>query len=177
MVIGRFRDLGITVVNLPNDLWMWHSSCTCCCSITSVVSESVWPHGRQPTRLPRSWDSPGKNPGVGYHFLLQCMKVKSESEATQSCQTLSDPKDCSLLGSSVHGIFQARVLEWGAIAFSVHQPRQGYKQAPCSILPWIPHWKARRKYHQQFFLSFFPQVCRDLFFHLAVLKYQHTQID
>ena len=76
-------------------------------------------HRRQPTRLPRSWDSPGKNTGVGCHFLLQCMKVKSESEVAQSCLTLSDPMDCSLTGSSVHGIFQARVLEWGAIAFSV----------------------------------------------------------
>ena len=69
-------------------------------------------------RVPRPWDSPGKNTGVGCHFLLQCMKVKSESEVTQSCPTLSDPMDCSLPGSSIHGIFQARVLEWGAIAFS-----------------------------------------------------------
>ena len=75
------------------------------------------PRRRQPTRLPRPWDSPGKNTGVGCHFLLQCMKVKSESEVTQSCPTLSDPTDCSLIGSSVHGIFQARVLEWGAIAW------------------------------------------------------------
>ena len=65
------------------------------------------------------WDSPGKNTGVGCHFLLQCMKVKSESEGAQSCPTLSDPMDCSLPGSSVHGIFQARVLEWVAIAFSM----------------------------------------------------------
>ena len=64
------------------------------------------------------WDSPGRNSGVGCHFLLQCMKVKSESEVAQSCLTLSDPMDCSLPGFSVHGIFQARVLEWGAIAFS-----------------------------------------------------------
>ena len=63
-------------------------------------------------------DSPGKNTGVGCHFLLQSMKVKSESEVAQSCPTLSDPMDCSLRGSSVHGIFQARVLEWGASAFS-----------------------------------------------------------
>ena len=77
----------------------------------------VRPHRRQPTRLPRPWDSPGKNTGVGCYFLLQCMKVKSESEVAQSCPTLSDPMDCSLIGSSVHGIFQARVLEWGAIAF------------------------------------------------------------
>ena len=72
----------------------------------------------QPTRLPRPWDSPGKNTGVGCHFLLQCMKVKSESKVTQSYLTFSDPMDCSLPGSSIHGIFQARVLEWGAIAFS-----------------------------------------------------------
>jgi len=68
------------------------------------------------------WDSPDKNTGVGCHFLLQCMKVKSESEVAQSCPTLSDPMDCSLLGSSAHGIFQARVLEWGAIAFSEELP-------------------------------------------------------
>ena len=69
-------------------------------------------------RFPRPWDSPGKNTGVGCHFLLQCMKVKSESEVAQSCPTLSDPMDCSLPGSSIPGIFQARELEWGAIAFS-----------------------------------------------------------
>ena len=77
------------------------------------------PHRRKPTRLPRPWDSPGKSTGVGCHFLLQCMKVKSESEVTQSCPTAHNPMDCSLPGSSVHGIFQARVLEWGAITFSV----------------------------------------------------------
>ena len=82
------------------------------------MSDSVQPHRRQPTRLPRPWDSPGKNTGVACHFLLQCMKEKSESEDAQSCPTLSDPMDCSPPGSSVHGIFQARVLEWGAIAFS-----------------------------------------------------------
>ena len=74
-------------------------------------------------QAPPPWDSPGKNTRVGYQFLLQCMKVKSESEVTQSCPTLNDPKDCSLPGSSsVHGIFQARVLEWGAIAFSEISP-------------------------------------------------------
>ena len=130
------------------------------------MSDSVRPRRWQPTRLPHPWDSPGKNTGVGCHFLLQCMKVKGESEViqscptlsdpmdcsppgpsrpwdfpgkrtgvgchcllqcmkvksksevTQSCPTLSDPMDCSPPGSSVHGIFQARVLEWGAIAFS-----------------------------------------------------------
>ena len=82
------------------------------------MSDSVRPHRRQPTRLRHPWDSPGKDTGVGCHFLLQCMKVKSESEVTQMCPTLSDRMDRSLPGSSVHGIFQARVLEWGAIAFS-----------------------------------------------------------
>ena len=77
------------------------------------------PHRRQPARLPRPWDSPGKNTGVGCHFLLQCMKVKSENEVALSCLTPSDPMDCSPPGASVHGILQARVLEWGAIAFSV----------------------------------------------------------
>ena len=92
--------------------------CCCCCCVVSVMSDSVRPHRRQPTRLPRPWDSPGKNIGVGCHFLLQCMKVKSESKVAQSCLTLCNPMDCSLPGSSTHGIFQARVLEWGAIAFS-----------------------------------------------------------
>ena len=92
--------------------------CSCCC-LTSVVSDSVQPHRWQPTRLPRPWDSPGKNTGVGCHFLLQCVKVKSESEVAQSCPTLSDPMDCSPPGSSVHRIFQARLLEWVAIAFSI----------------------------------------------------------
>ena len=82
------------------------------------MSDSVRTHRRQPTRLPRPWDSPGKNSAVGCHFLLQCMKVKSESEVAQSCPTLSDPRDCSLPGSSIHGVLQARVLEWVAIAFS-----------------------------------------------------------
>ena len=93
------------------------------------MSDSVRPQRRQPTRLPRPWDSPGKNTGVGRHFLLQRMKVKSESEVaqvvclkvTQLCPTPRDPVDCSVTGSSVHGIFQARVLEWGAIAFSVNK--------------------------------------------------------
>ena len=80
----------------------------CCCYVTSVVTNSVRPH------------SPGKNTGVGCHFLLQCIKVKSEGEVIQSCLALCDPVDCSLPGSSVHGIFQARVLKWGAIAFSNH---------------------------------------------------------
>ena len=92
-----------------SEKWKW--SC-------SVVSNSPWPPGLQPTRLLHPWDSPGKNSGVSCHCLLQCRKVKSESEVAQSCLTLCDPMDCSLPGSSVHGIFQARVLEWVAIAFS-----------------------------------------------------------
>ena len=91
----------------------------------SVVSNSVQTHRRQPTRLRHPWDSPGKNTGVGCHFLLQCMKVKSESEVAQPCLTLRDPMDYSPPGSSVHGIFQARVLEWGAIAFS---STNGYRE-------------------------------------------------
>ena len=68
-----------------------------------------------PPGSPRPWDSPGKNTGMGCHFLLQCMKAKSEREVAQSCPTLSDPMDYSLPVSSIHGIFQVRVLEWGAI--------------------------------------------------------------
>ena len=86
------------------------------------MSDSVWPHRWQPTRLCCSWDSPGKNTGVGCHFLLQCMKVKSESEVAQWCPTLHHPMDCSLPGSSVHGIFQARVLEWVAIGLGEGAP-------------------------------------------------------
>ena len=83
------------------------------------MSDSVRLHRQQPTRLLCPWDSPGKNTGVSCHFLLQCMKVKSESQVAQLCPTPRDPMDCSLPGSSIHGIFQARVLEWGAIAFIV----------------------------------------------------------
>ena len=82
------------------------------------MPDSVRPQRRQPTRLPHPWDSPGKNTGVACHFLLQYMKVKSESEVAQSCVILHNPMDCSPPGSSFHGIFQARVLDWGAIAFS-----------------------------------------------------------
>ena len=98
------------------------------------MSDSVRPHRLQPTRLPRPWDSPGKNTGVGCHFLLQCRKVKSESEVTQSCLTLSDPMDCSLPGSSVHGIFQARVLECGAIAFSAEEDKCELKPLGCTLV-------------------------------------------
>ena len=85
------------------------------------MSNSVRPHRWQPTRLPHPWGSPGKNTGVGCHFLLQSMKVKSQNEVSQSRPTPRDPMDYSPPGSSIHGLFQARVLEWGAIAFSINQ--------------------------------------------------------
>ena len=109
-------------------------------------------HRQQPTRLPHPWDSPGKNAGVGCHFLLQCMEVKSESEVAQSCLTLSDPMDCSPPGSSVHGIFQARVLEWGATAFLVaHKfqlPRFNVYNPPQTILMHAEvrkHWRRQKE--------------------------------
>ena len=91
--------------------------------LVGAAAKSHWlwtlqPHRQQPTRLHCPWDPPGKNTGVGCHFLLQCTKVKSEREVAQSCPTLCNLRDCSLPGSSIHGIFQARVLEWVAIAFS-----------------------------------------------------------
>jgi len=105
------------------------------------MSDSVRPHRQQPTRLPHPWDSPGKNTGVDCHFLLQCMKVKSESEVIHSYPTLRDPMDCSLPGSSVRGIFQARVLEWGAIAFSIihySMLNNGLPKSPYpSMLPYM----------------------------------------
>ena len=99
------------------------------------MSDSVQPHRRQPARLPHPWDSSGKNTGVGCHFLLQCMKVKSESEVTQWCLTLHDPMDCSLPGSSVNGIFQARVLEWSAIASTGSQRAGRDRSEPAHIDP------------------------------------------
>ena len=107
------------------------------CYVASVVSDSVRPHRQQPTRLPCPWDSPGKNTGVGCHCLLQCMKVKSESEVAQSCLTPRDPMDCSPPGFSVHGIFQARVLEWGAIAFSVTPASNNQNRMIWSVI--LPH--------------------------------------
>src|SRR5574341_521482 len=98
-----------------------------------AMSDSVRPHRRQPTRLLRPWDSSGKNTRVGCHFLLQCMKVKSENEVTQSCPTLSDPIDCSLPGSFAHGIFQARALAWGATAFSAAYLRLFIDISPCNL--------------------------------------------
>ena len=106
-----------------SDSWVFWSLCIFAAATVAKSLQSCPtlcdPHRRQPTRLPRPWDSPGKNTGVGCHVLLQCMKVKSESEVAQSFPTLSNPRDCSLPGSSIHGILQARVLEWVATAFSM----------------------------------------------------------
>ena len=124
--ILQARTLEWAAISFSN-AWMHAKSLQLC--------PTLWPHRWQPTRLPRPWDSPGKNTGVGCHFLLQCMKVKSESEVAQSCLTLRDPMDCSLRGSSVHGISQARVLEWGAIAFSVRE----CKALKIVVLWWKPN--------------------------------------
>ena len=132
------------------------------------MSDSVRPHRRQPTRLPCPWDSPGKNTGVGCHFLLQCMKVKSESEVAQSCLTLRDPLDWSLLGSFVHGIFQARVLEWVAIAFSLYLMRTLLRpnwnrrsvEQKCSVIPADP--LSRDRSHKCTFLSWKESVDQPL---------------
>ena len=120
--VGREVGVGFKMGNTGTSM---SDSCQCmakptaaAAKVTSVVSDSVRPHRWQPSRLLRPWNSPSKNTGVGCHFLLQSVKVKSESEVTQSCLTLRDPMDCSLPGSSVHRISQARVLEWVAIAFS-----------------------------------------------------------
>ena len=128
-----------------------------------VVSDSVRPHRRQPTRLPHPWDSPGKNTGVGCHFRLPCMKVKSESEVAQSCLTLSDSMDCSLPGSSLHEIFQARVREWGAIAFSKGKdyPLQysGLENSMDSIVHWVTKsWTRLSDLLSQHHLAMIPGV-------------------
>ena len=101
---------------------------------------TVGPHKWKPTRVPRPWDSPGKNTGVGCHFLLQCMKVKRDSEVSQSCPTLSDPMDCSPPGSSFHDIFQAGVLEWGAFAFSNILLRKKKMKLTWRNESWILGW-------------------------------------
>ena len=122
--------------NLGIKLFLKVHCCCCCCSVASVVSNSVRPHRRQPTSLLCPWDSPGKNSVMGCHFLLQRMKLKSESEVAQSCPTLRNPIDCSLSGSSIHGSFQARVLESGAIAFSVKFTRRSQCVAKVGSQPW-----------------------------------------
>ena len=98
----------------------------------------MWPQRQQPTRLPRPWDSPGKSTRVGCHFLLQCMKVKSESEVAQSGPTLSNPMDCSPPGSSAHGVFQARALEWAPVP-SPSLMLTTAKSPWQTMLPWANH--------------------------------------
>ena len=124
------------------------------------MSDSVQPHRRQPTRLPHPWDSPGKNTRVGCHFLLQFRKVKSESEVAQLCTTLYDPMDCSLPDSSIHGIFQARVLEWVAIAFSHKVCSSPYISTTCMQ-----------------FLHAVPGTCeRDLIWKGSLCRYKRVQL-
>ena len=106
------------------------------------MSDSVRPQRRQLTRLLHPWDSPGKKTGMGCHFLLQCMKVKNEREVAQSCPTLRDPIDCSLPGSSVHGIVQARVLEWAAIAFSIYMYQFSTVQSLSHVQLFANPWTA-----------------------------------
>ena len=105
------------------------------------MSNSVRPYRRQPTRLPRPWDSQGKNTGVGCHFLLQCIKVKSEREVAQLCSALRDPINCSLPGSSAHGIFQARVLEWGATSFKKKKSQLCHHSSYIVCLPRSSHFQ------------------------------------
>ena len=100
---------------------VWHQYCSLLVAKSLQSCPTLQPHRCQPTRLPHPWDSPGKNTGVGCHFFLQFVKVKSENEVAQLCPTLSDSMDRSLPGSSIHGIFQARVLEWGATASYISQ--------------------------------------------------------
>ena len=109
--------------------------CCCCCWGASVVSDSVQPQGRQPIRRPCPWDSPGKNTGVGCHFLLQCMKVKSESEVAQSCLTPSNPTDCSLPVPPSMGF--ARQEYWSGVPLpspsSIWEPLKNRLWYPCDI--------------------------------------------
>ena len=119
----------------------WKTACCCCCCFSHVWL-CPWPHRQQPTRLPHPWDSSGKNTGVGCHFLLQCVKVKRESEVAQSCPTLRDPMGCSLPGSSVHGILQARTLEWFAISFSNAWKWKGKMKSLSHIRLVVTPWDA-----------------------------------
>ena len=121
--LALFHCVYVPQLLYPSICW-WTSRLLPCSAAAAAAAKplqsclTLQPHRWQPTRVPCPWDSPGKNPGVVCHLLLQCRKGKSKSEVTQSCPALHDPMDCSPPGSSVHGIFQARVLEWSAIAFS-----------------------------------------------------------
>ena len=146
------------------------------------MSDSVRPHRRQPTRFLCPWDSPGRNTGVGCYFLLQCMKVKSESEVTQSCPTLSDPMDCSLPGSSVHGIFQARVPEWVAIAFSLELWTFVNSSHPPPCLSAFGHQMAfwKRSTHQSFLHQSSPALllagCLSSLFSVPLIRFPECSL-
>ena len=115
-----------------------------------LLCPTLRPLRQQPTRLPHPWDSPGKNTGVGCHFLLQCIEVKSESEVAQLCLTPSDPMDCSPPGPSVHRIIQARVLEWVAIAFSIPRSKRlliSWLQSPSAVILEPPKNKVSHCFH------------------------------
>ena len=119
------------------------------------MSDSVRPRRWQRTRLPHPWEPPGKNTGVGCHFLLQCIKVKSQSEVAESCLTLSNPMDCGPPGSSVHGIFQARVLEWGAhhiACFSGDSRYPEVRRHGCTA--WVSHLQTQPLLSLSFSISF-----------------------
>ena len=120
VVLGQRVCLGVVpyLHLVPDDPYAYKPYLAAAAAKSLQSCPTLWPHRWHPTRLCHPWDSPGKNTGVGCHFLLQCMKVKSESEVAQLCPTLSDPMDCSPPGSSIRGILQARALEWGAITFS-----------------------------------------------------------
>ena len=115
----RLRASGTSSLEFYGHECLLPLCCCCCCCRFSCVQLCATPE-MAAHQAPCPWNSPGKNTGVGCHFLLQCMKVKSEREVAQSCLTLSNPMDCSLPGFSFHEVFQARVVEWGAIAFSIN---------------------------------------------------------
>ena len=158
--LGPSPQGGAENVHFPS-----YHCCCCCCQVDSVVSNSVRLHRWQPNRLPHPWDSPGKNTGVGCHFLLQCMKVKSESEVDQSCPTLSDPMDYRLPGSSIHGIFQGKVLEWGAIAFSTQLSLASLK-FKSSTYALAPHFLSPAPGHK--LLRVLPPSCYNINFYFSV---------
>ena len=118
---GRLQSLGLQRVG--NNLATKHNAAAAAAAKSLQSGRTFQPHRREPIRPSRPWDSEGKYNGVGCHFLLQCMKVKNESEVAQLCPTLRDPMNCSLPASSIHGICQARVLKWVATAFSKHNAK------------------------------------------------------
>ena len=140
------------------------------------MSDSVLPPWRRPIRLHRPWDFPGKNTGAGCHFLLQCRKVKSESEVAQSCPTLSDPMDCSLTGSSNHGIFQAWVLEWGAITRPINFHNSNISSKTVSSTSLFIRWKYTSLWYFQYLWNLkncfrCKRYPGDLLFHFSAFRF------